>query len=207
MDGRNDLVWHGPGCSTVLLWVMNGLSPWTGTVLGAVSSDWTLIGHGDFNADQRPDLVWRDNASLDVIVWIMNGPTYVTSRAYDIPAGWTPIGVADLTDNGPPDFIYRRIQQGAAQYAVQYIGFDGGLGGMFTIGTLSSDGYNSPRAFGRYQHLGSLGDIVMEQHPPVNTPGSWRVARLNNVIMGGPSYLAPTPQVGFASGQQIQGPR
>jgi hypothetical protein len=207
MDGRNDVVWHGPGCNKVLLWIMNGVAPLTGVVVGAVNSDWTLIGHGDFNADQRPDLVWRHNASLDVSVWIMNGTTQVTSRAYDIPASWTPIGVADLTDNGPPDFIYRRIQQGVAQYAVHYVGFDGGLGGQFTIGGLSSDGYNSPRAFGRYQQGGSLGDIVMEQHPPVATPGSWRVSRLNTVVMGGPSFLAPTPQVGFAPGQQIQGPR
>jgi hypothetical protein len=207
-DGRNDVVWHGPGCNKVLLWVMNGFSPVTGFLLGAVSSDWTLIGHGDFNADLLPDLVWRHNASLDVTVWIMNGSTQVTSRTYDIPASWTPIGVADLTENGPPDFIYRRVSLGGvAEYAVHYTGVDGGLGGMFTIGSLPSDGYHSPRAFGRYQAHGAFGDLVMEHHPPVNTPGTWGIARLNTVVMGGPSFLAPTSPVGFAPGQRIQGPR
>jgi hypothetical protein len=206
MDGTTDLIWHGPGCNAVHAWTMNGLS-WAGsTALPNVGSDWTLIGHGDFNADQRPDLVWRHNASSDVSVWIMNGTTYVTSWGYDIPAGWTPIGVADLTDNGPPDFIYRRVPQGTAEYAVHYTS-GGSLGGQFSISGMSGDMYASPKAFGRFQHRGALADFLMEQHPPANTPGSRAFARLNTVTMGYPSYSAQTAWVGLSAGQVIQGPR
>jgi hypothetical protein len=206
MDGTNDLIWHAPGCSAVHAWRMNGLSWAASTVLPGVGSDWTLIGHGDFNADQRPDLVWRHNASSDVHVWIMNGTTHVASWAYDIPAGWLPIGVADLTDNGPPDFIYRR-NVGSAEYAVHYTLTGGALGTQFNISGVSTDPYSSPRAFGRFQHRGALADFLMEQHPPANTPGSRAFSRVSSVTMGNPVYSAQTAWVGLSAGQVIQGPR
>jgi hypothetical protein len=207
MDGTNDLIWHGPGCSAVHAWRMNGLSWAASTALPNVGNDWTLIGHGDFNADQRPDLVWRHNASLDASVWIMNGTTYVTSVNYDIPAGWQPIGVADVTDNGPPDFIYRRVNGGSAEYAVHYTLINGALGGQFNITGLSSDQYAAPRAFGRYQHRGALGDFLVTQHPPANVPGNRSFSRLSSVTMGYPTYSAPTGWVALSAGQVVQGPR
>jgi hypothetical protein len=207
MDGQNDLVWHAPGCNAVHLWNMNGLNWSFSTALPNVGSDWQLIGHGDFNADQRPDLVWRHIASNDVHVWIMNGPTYVQSVAYDIPAGWTPIGIADLTDNGPPDFIYRRVPQGTALHSVHYTLMGGAFGSQFNISGVTGDMYNSPRAFGRYQHIGALADFLMEQHPPANTPGNWGFNRLSSVSFGSPTYSTLTATTGLGNGELIQGPR
>jgi hypothetical protein len=207
LDGWTDVIWHSPGCNEVHAWVMNGTTWQFSLVLPGVDSAWTLIGSGDFNNDVRSDLVWRHNASNDVHVWRMNGSAYVSSLVLDIPAGWTPILVADLNDDGQSDLIYRRVIGGTPQHAVQYTVPGGGLGGQFNISGVGGDMFAVPYAVGRYQTRGSVGDLLIERHPPANTPGTIRFAPLNTISSGSPSYFPETPAIPLVFTEVVQGPR
>jgi len=39
---------------------------------GAVGTDWTIVGVGDFNADGKADILWRHSSGV-VYLWLMDG--------------------------------------------------------------------------------------------------------------------------------------
>lgn len=206
-DGHMDLVWHGPGCSATSVWFMNGRTRVGTASLPAVDNAWRLFGHADFNRDRRPDLAWVNTSTRDVSVWTMNGTTRTGAISYDIPAGWQPYLVGDLTSNGPPDFVYRSTNSGNKTFAVQYTLLNGQLGGLFSISGLSGDPYAWPAAIGHYRTTATVGDIMFAQSPPANVPMNRWLHNLSSVNMGYPTYASATNVESLGWSISIQGPR
>lgn len=91
-----------------------------------VSSDYTLIGSGDFNGDGIGDLVWRNlsSSSADygkVFVWWTDGLSRQTGSAAITNGSGTPIlvgsdwvvsGIKDLDGNGTTDLLWRNLNTG-----------------------------------------------------------------------------------------------
>ena len=101
-DGVNDIVWHGPGCSSTEIWRMGGATGLThvSTVsLPSVDNAWVLIGSGDFNGDSRPDLVWKSTSTQTISFWRMKGTTFLDSTALTVPTGYTAVATIDMNSN------------------------------------------------------------------------------------------------------------
>jgi hypothetical protein len=176
--------------------------------LPGVDSSWTLIGSGDFTSDRRPDLVWRHGSSKDVHIWRMNGAAYVNSIALDIPAGWWPEAVGDISLSGPPDFMYSRMNnQGMLEYAIQNTSGGGQLRGVYTAFGVNSSIYSRVAAVGRYHSTGGAGDLWFTESMPANTSSSRWLQTLSTARNGYPEYAARTNAENLGSGEHIQGPR
>jgi hypothetical protein len=161
-DGRLDVVWHGPGCSSAYVWIMNGTTFVRSDALPEMGAGWTLIGSRDFNQDMRPDLAWVNDASGDVTVWIMNGVTRLGTLSVDTPAGWTPVLLGDPQDDGQPRLTLRRpTTEGGVEYAVAVVSTSGAVGAVVPLSGLSAAASDAPVATGRYRNAGEAADFVM----------------------------------------------
>jgi hypothetical protein len=64
-------------------------------VLGAVLSNWAIVGTEDFNGDGKGDILWRDSNTGTVAIWFMNGVQILSSSATlgVVARDWTIQGV------------------------------------------------------------------------------------------------------------------
>jgi hypothetical protein len=117
-DGNLDLVWHGPSCNQIRIWMMKGATRLSDvTMTAGQSSAHRLIGVADFDADTRPDIAWRNNSTNDIRFWKMNGTELVTQHDLDVPANYTPLAVADVNVDGTPDIVLGRDSSGTRSFS------------------------------------------------------------------------------------------
>jgi len=79
-DGNADLVWHHQVTGQASVWLMNGTTLVSGTLLspaGVTDTNWQIRAVTDLNGDAQPDLVWQNIATGYVAAWLMNGTTLV----------------------------------------------------------------------------------------------------------------------------------
>jgi hypothetical protein len=88
-DGQNDLLWSfefvrsnevTPDTDLVYAWMLGrNRSVDQFRYLGAITTDWSYVGAGDFDADRRDnDLVWHNRLSGSVGAWYMQGASIST---------------------------------------------------------------------------------------------------------------------------------
>ncbi len=113
-DARSDILWHNGNGSTAM-WLMNGTSPTTQSVIGAVNTAWQIAGTsslvqstGDFNADGKTDMLWRKSDGT-VAMWLMNGTTPTTRTVIGtIGTAWQIAGSGDFNGDGKADILWRK---------------------------------------------------------------------------------------------------
>ncbi|MBF0458858.1 MAG: VCBS repeat-containing protein [Nitrospirae bacterium] len=78
------------------------------------SSNWTIVGVGDFNGDGNTDILWRDTINGTNYVWLMNGTSYSSGLALPSLTGntWIVSGVGDFDKDGKADILWRNISTG-----------------------------------------------------------------------------------------------
>ena len=107
-DGYSDILWRDGNSGLVAIWEMNGsavLAPSGG--VGAVTSNWQIVGTGDFNGDGYSDLLWRDSNSGTVAIWEMNGLSVLASSGVGgVPSNWQIVGTGDYAN---PTTVGRRL--------------------------------------------------------------------------------------------------
>jgi len=96
---------------------MNGFAVMPGAnIIGAVpSSDWIILGVGDFDGDGKADILWRNTVTGDINVWFLDGTTIKpTSRNITNinPALWQLAGIGDLNGDGRSDVVWRNTATG-----------------------------------------------------------------------------------------------
>jgi FG-GAP repeat. len=98
-DGWADIVWQHQTTGETSVWIMNGTTLVSGTLLspaGVGDTNWKIKAVTDLNGDGQPDLVWQNTATGYLAAWLMNG-TIRTDGIYLAPAqvmdtGWHIVG-------------------------------------------------------------------------------------------------------------------
>ncbi|MFN2472633.1 MAG: FG-GAP repeat domain-containing protein, partial [Sphingomicrobium sp.] len=111
-DGRADVLWRNEG-GTISDWLgtaSGGFSINDGTALTQVSTDWHIIGRGDFNGDGKDDMLWRnDNGTLSD--WLGNSSGGFTINdgvaLQNVPNSWHVVGTGDFNNDGKDDILWR----------------------------------------------------------------------------------------------------
>jgi len=112
-DGNSDLVWQNTATGERVVWLMNGTTYLSSVSLGAIPTDWSIVGLGDFNADGHPDIVWQNAATGECVLWFMDGATYLSSASLGVvPIAWSVAGVGDFNGDGSPDILWQNTATG-----------------------------------------------------------------------------------------------
>ena len=105
-DGKSDVLWLDTSGS-VGLWLMNGASILSTSVLGNVPGVWSVVGQRDFNDDGKSDILWRDTSG-NVGMWLMNGGSVQSSTVLgNVPTNWSVAGTGDFNADGYGDILWR----------------------------------------------------------------------------------------------------
>ena len=118
-DGMADLLWHHQTDGRIALWLMNGRSQRSGTLLSPSAVPdvgWQIAGSGDVNRDGHRDLIWQ-HVDGRLAVWLMNGLTLMSGVPLT-PSGvadtnWKVRAVGDINGDGHVDLIWQHRVSGA----------------------------------------------------------------------------------------------
>jgi hypothetical protein len=91
-NGTQDIIWRavsGPAQGALFVWLMDGRMVRGATYLDPISTDWQIVGTGDFNGDGTADILWRNFGvgAVDrglLYFWMMNGPRVVAGTGYGV---------------------------------------------------------------------------------------------------------------------------
>jgi hypothetical protein len=147
-DGMSDIAWRETN-GIVALWLMNGATPTTATVIGTVPTTWSIVGQRDFNGDHDADLLWRDSGG-NTAIWFMSG-TQISSTALlgNIPNAWSVVGTDDFNGDGKGDILWRDssgnnaiwLMNGAAISTAAGLGNVPGAWAVVGTGDFNGDGF------------------------------------------------------------------
>jgi Ca2+-binding RTX toxin-like protein len=111
-DGRDDIMWRSSD-GHITNWLGTGSGGFTdnaANAYNAVSTDWQVVGIGDFNGDHRDDILWR-NSDGRITDWLStasggyvpNGGTFLKTVSTD----WQVAAVGDFNGDGISDILWR----------------------------------------------------------------------------------------------------
>jgi FG-GAP-like repeat len=105
-DGKSDILWRDAS-GNIAMWLMNGGTISSSTLVGNLPTAWSIVGQRDFNGDGKADILWRDTSG-NVVVWLMNGATITsTSLIGNVPTTWSVVGTGDFNGDGKADILWR----------------------------------------------------------------------------------------------------
>ncbi len=105
-DGKSDILWRDTA-GDVALWLMNGGTVSSSTIVSKVPTSWSIVGQRDFNGDGKSDLLWHDSSG-NVAIWLMNGATVSSSTFIaNVPTAWSIAGTGDFNGDGKADILWR----------------------------------------------------------------------------------------------------
>ena len=99
----------------IYLWPMDGALPLDEVYVSTVSTDYDIVGTGDFDGDGKSDILWRHTTLGDVWVWLMDGATLTPGgQVYidRVDPGYVVKGVGNLDANGKADIVWHHATTG-----------------------------------------------------------------------------------------------
>jgi len=117
---RADILFQNVQTGAIQDWALNGVQQSGNTALpNPGSSEWKIVGSGDFTGDTLPDLLLQSTSTGQLVYWAMSG-TQLRSWGYINPTnpgvGWKVVAVADLNRDGHPDIIFQNQNTGDLVY-------------------------------------------------------------------------------------------
>jgi hypothetical protein len=107
-SGTSDVLFRDTNSPTVGEWLMNGNTIVSGIGVGALPSNWSIVGTGDFNGDGTTDILIRDSNSNTVGIWFMNGGSIQSAVGVGVlPGNWSIVGTGDFNYDGKTDILIR----------------------------------------------------------------------------------------------------
>ena len=114
-DSKPDLIIQNTVSGLVGVWHMDGLTQIDGRLFDPdhTSTDWTIVGAADFNADGKRDLVFQHTVGT-LAAWFMDGATrldvlYFTPELV-AEASWRVKGIMDVNADGHPDLLMQHLR-------------------------------------------------------------------------------------------------
>jgi hypothetical protein len=111
-DGRDDILWrHGTGIITDWLGQANGyFTDNSSKFYVDFSTQWQVVGTGDFNGDGVSDILWRHSSGV-VTDYLGNADGTFTDNAANLwlnpGTNWSVVGTGDFNGDGITDMIWR----------------------------------------------------------------------------------------------------
>ncbi len=107
---RNDdgtlSMWHA-------YWGVHGGRQIQVATLAVISTDWHVVGIGDFDGDGESDILWRNDNGA-VAVWLMNGfQTKAAQILSVVSTDWHVVGTGDFDGDGRSDILISTATAGA----------------------------------------------------------------------------------------------
>jgi RPA family protein len=113
-DGKVDVLWRNVD-GRITDWLGNSSGGFTDNVANAynsVSTDWQIVGIGDFNGDGRSDILWR-NTDGRITDWLGNANGGFTPNAANfldnVSTDWKVVAIGDFNGDGHSDIMWRNV--------------------------------------------------------------------------------------------------
>jgi hypothetical protein len=110
-DGRDDILWRNND-GRVTDWMSTasgGYAPNSGNFNTSISSDWQIVGTGDFNGDGRDDIMWR-NVDGRITNWLGTASGSFAdnvANAYNsVSTDWHVAGIGDFNGDARDDILW-----------------------------------------------------------------------------------------------------
>jgi Ca2+-binding RTX toxin-like protein len=116
--GHESILFQNSTNGEFYAWTMNGTAIAAQKSLGMEtadggSTDWSVAGLADFNADGRDDILLRSTSTGDLRLWEMNGDGPRRDLAIDNPGkAWSITTLGDYDGNGDADILWRNSSTG-----------------------------------------------------------------------------------------------
>jgi len=111
-DNKSDVLWRDT-TGKLVIWRMNGVQAPTFVNAGSATTDWQVVGNGDFDGDSKPDILWRNDTSHQVAVWLMNGAQKTMSKVIgSATSDWTVGGTGDFDGDHKVDVLWHQTSTG-----------------------------------------------------------------------------------------------
>jgi hypothetical protein len=108
-DTKSDVLWRDTS-GNVAMWLMNGASFPTTSVIGNVPLVWSIVGQRDFAGNGNSDILWRDTTG-DAAIWVMNGVQIGSVNSFSpVPTNWFVAATGEFNANGMGDILWEDNQ-------------------------------------------------------------------------------------------------
>ncbi|WP_313497484.1 FG-GAP-like repeat-containing protein [Pseudoxanthomonas mexicana] len=115
-DGLSDIYWRNMATGVNSLWLMNGLTPKSNTVVFTEANlAWKVVGAGDFDGDGFADLFWRNTSTGDNYVQFMKGNVVQGTSGYSdrvAEQAFQVVAIRDFNNDGKADLYWRNTTTG-----------------------------------------------------------------------------------------------
>jgi streptogramin lyase len=116
-DGKGDILWRG-STGGVAMWLIDGTNraqPIKANVgIGSMTTDWQIVGVGDFNGDGASDILWVNDGTMNpalkgqVYIWLIDLTKAVPLTQVfvgTLPAPWSIAGTGDFNGDTKSDIL------------------------------------------------------------------------------------------------------
>ena len=113
-NGQADILWRDSATGQNWLYLMNGASIGSSVGINTVSTDWEIVGNGDYDGDTNADILWRNSSTGQNWMYLMDGATIASSVGVNTISdlNWRVAGNGDYNGDGNADILWRHSVTG-----------------------------------------------------------------------------------------------
>jgi sRNA-binding regulator protein Hfq len=146
-DSKSDILWRNDS-GAVAIWLMNGLTIQSTSLIATLGNDWHIESTVDFNGDSKSDILWRHNSGA-VAIWLMNGLTIQSaSLVGTVGNDWRIEATGDFNGDAKSDILWRHnsgavaiwLMNGFTIQSASLIGTPGNDWHIVNTGDFNGDG-------------------------------------------------------------------